>query len=265
MRHNSAVLPPVGDRKVARAEPRVESPGLRARRRTVVLAAAVLAGVLLAVVLLAGWASGGNSGVTDVDGNANAVLYPAGHRPLAPDFTATTLTGSRLSFSSYRGKVVVLNFWGSWCVPCREEAPTLADVAAQYQPSGVAFLGVDVRDTTASAEAFARSFGITYPSVSDPSSADHAGFHRRGADRRDPDHAGDRPHRAHRGRGLRHGDLSGADRDPGEGHREGGGLADDRCACAGGGPVRPGGRTGRPGRARDRRRRAAAHSGSPTG
>ncbi len=150
--------------------PVLRAPWLRARRRTVVLAAAVLAGVLLAVVLLAGWGGRGNSGVTDVDGNASAVIYQAGHRPVAPDFTATTLTGAKLSFSAYRGKVVVLNFWGSWCVPCREEAPTLSDVAAQYQGSGVSFLGVDVRDTVASAEAFANHFHITYPSVSDPSS-----------------------------------------------------------------------------------------------
>jgi thiol-disulfide isomerase/thioredoxin len=143
----------------------------RAGRRTVVLAAAVLTGALLAVVLLAGWAgSGGSSGVTDVGGNASAVVYAAGHRPLAPDFTGTTLTGSKLSFSAYRGEVVVLNFWGSWCVPCREEASTLSAVAARYQPSGVSFLGVDVRDTAASAQAFARSFHITYPSVTDPSS-----------------------------------------------------------------------------------------------
>ena len=150
--------------------PVLRAPWLRARRRTVVLAAAVLTGLLLVVVLLTGWAGSGHRDVTIVDGNTDAVLYAAGHRPLAPEFTGTTLTGSKLSFSSYRGKVVVLNFWGSWCVPCREEASTLSVVAAQYQPSGVSFLGVDVRDTTASAEAFAHSFHITYPSVSDPSS-----------------------------------------------------------------------------------------------
>jgi peroxiredoxin len=143
----------------------------RAGRRTVVLAAAVLTGMALAAVLVTGWAGSGKRGVTTVDGNASAVLYAAGHRPLAPEFTATTLTGSKLSFSSYRGKVLVLNFWGSWCVPCREEASTLAAVAAQYQPSGVSFLGVDVRDTAASGQAFAHTFHIAYPSVSDPSSA----------------------------------------------------------------------------------------------
>jgi peroxiredoxin len=137
----------------------------------VLLAAAVLTGVALAAVLVTGWAGSGKSGVTTVGGNASAVLYAAGHRPLAPEFTATSLTGAKLSFSSYRGKVVVLNFWGSWCVPCREEASTLAAAAAHYQPSGVSFLGVDVRDTAASAQAFAHSHHITYPSVSDPSSA----------------------------------------------------------------------------------------------
>ena len=117
------------------------------------------------------WGFGrGNSGVTDVDGSTSAVLYTAGHRPLAPDFSGTTLTGSRLSFSSYRGRVVVLNFWGSWCGPCREEAPALAVTARQYRQAGVAFLGVDVRDDTASALAFAREFGISYPSVNDSSS-----------------------------------------------------------------------------------------------
>ena len=136
----------------------------------IVLVATVCAGAALVVVLLTGWATGGNNGVTDVAGSTSAVLYSAGHRPLAPDFTGTTLTGARLKFSSYRGQVVVLNFWGSWCGPCRAEAPTLAVTAQQYRPDGVAFLGVDVRDTRASALAFARDFGVTYPSVSDPGS-----------------------------------------------------------------------------------------------
>jgi thiol-disulfide isomerase/thioredoxin len=144
-------------------------PSSRLGRRAAVLAAAVLAGALLAAALAAAF-GGGGGGVTEIGGDSSAVVYATGHRPLAPDFTGTTLTGSRLSFSAYRGKVVVLNFWGSWCVPCREEAPTLAAVAAQYQPSGVSFLGVDVRDTTASAEAFARSFHVPYPSVTDSSS-----------------------------------------------------------------------------------------------
>ncbi len=142
----------------------------KTKRRLVVLGAAMLAAAALVAVLVAGWAGSGQRDVTEVDGNASAVLYTAGHQPLAPDFTATTLTGSTLNFASYRGQVVVLNFWGSWCGPCRVEAPTLAVAAEQYRKAGVDFLGVDVRDTTASAEAFTRNFGITYPSVSDAGS-----------------------------------------------------------------------------------------------
>jgi thiol-disulfide isomerase/thioredoxin len=142
----------------------------KTKRRLVVLGAAVLAAAALVIVLVAGWAGSGPRDVTDVDGNASAVLYTAGHQPLAPDFTGTTLTGSKLNFASYRGQVVVVNFWGSWCGPCRAEAPTLAVAAEQYKSAGVDFLGVDVRDTTASAEAFTRNFGITYPSVSDAGS-----------------------------------------------------------------------------------------------
>jgi thiol-disulfide isomerase/thioredoxin len=140
-----------------------------------VLAAAVLAGVLLAVVLVTAW-PGGGGGTTTVDGNTSAVLYTAGHRPVAPGFTGTTLAGSKLSFSSYRGHVLVLNFWGSWCVPCRAEASTLAAVADRYRPSGVSFLGVDVRDTTASARAFVSQFHVGYPSVGDAGSVITADF-----------------------------------------------------------------------------------------
>ena len=143
---------------------------LKSRRRPVFMAAAVCAGAALAVVLLTGLASGGNNGVTHVAGSNSAVLYSAGHRPVAPDFTATTLSGSRVAFSSYRGQVVVVNFWGSWCAPCRQEAPVLAVTAQQYRPDGVSFLGVDVRDDTASALAFTRQFGVPYPSISDSGS-----------------------------------------------------------------------------------------------
>jgi thiol-disulfide isomerase/thioredoxin len=140
-----------------------------------VLAAVVLAGVLV-VVLVTAWPGSGSGNTTTVDGNPSAVLYTPGHRPVAPGFTGTTLTGSKLSFSSYRGQVVVLNFWGSWCVPCREEATTLAAVAGKYRSAGVSFLGVDVRDTTASAQAFVNRFHVGYPSVGDAGSVITADF-----------------------------------------------------------------------------------------
>jgi thiol-disulfide isomerase/thioredoxin len=120
---------------------------------------AVLLGGALAVTLL----TQGNGNASD-----SMIEYPAGQRPLAPDFTGTSLTGTPITFTSYRGKVVVLNFWGSWCPPCRDEAPTLEVLAQQYRSKGVAFLGDDVADTPENALAFDQSVGITYPSVNDP-------------------------------------------------------------------------------------------------
>ena len=140
----------------------------RPKRKSVVLAATACAGVLAIVLSVTGFGSGGSGDVTYLDGTTTALLYNAGHQPLAPDFTGTTLTGAPVNFSAYRGKVVVLNFWGAWCVACREEAPTLEVVAAQDQGAGVLFLGVDIEDTVANATAFIKKQGISYPSVNDP-------------------------------------------------------------------------------------------------
>ena len=135
----------------------------RAKRRTVVTVTAVLA-VLLAAALAVTFLTQGKGNVSA----DSAVQYQPGHRPLAPDFSAASLTGTTIKLSSYRGKTVVLNFWGSWCAPCRQEAPTLAFLAQQYRSQGVAFLGDDVGDTPSNALAFTRSAAISYPSVSDP-------------------------------------------------------------------------------------------------
>jgi len=141
----------------------------KAKRRTVAVVAAVAVALLagaLAVTLTTG--SGAQAGVSYLNGNPAERVYTAGDRPLAPDFTGTSLTGAPIKLASYRGKIVVLNFWGSWCPPCRDEGPTLAVLAEQYASKGVAFIGDDVADTPASALVFTRSVGITYPSVNDP-------------------------------------------------------------------------------------------------
>jgi thiol-disulfide isomerase/thioredoxin len=142
------------------------------KRRTVVSTAAVVIVLLAsALVVTLTQGSGKASDVTYIDGNTSQMVYTAGHRALAPDFAATSLTGTPIRLASYRGKVVVLNFWGSWCGPCRGEAPTLAVLSEQYRSRGVSFLGDDVGDTPVNALAFTRSVGITYPSVNDSSYA----------------------------------------------------------------------------------------------
>ena len=136
---------------------------------------AVATAVTAAVGVLSAAACGGqiaantpaSNGVNFVSGNGNSTYFQAGRRPAAPAVSGTTLSGARFSLSSYRGKVVVMNFWGSWCAPCRSEAPTLAVLSERYQPKGVQFVGVDIRDSPASAQAFVQNFGISYPNVND--------------------------------------------------------------------------------------------------
>jgi DsbE subfamily thiol:disulfide oxidoreductase len=88
----------------------------------------------------------------------------------APDFELPSLEdGTPIALSSLRGHVVVLNFWASWCAPCRLEAPGLRRVSERYRDRGVRFLGVDYRDDHAAGRAFVDEFGLPYPSVTDPS------------------------------------------------------------------------------------------------
>jgi thiol-disulfide isomerase/thioredoxin len=79
-----------------------------------------------------------------------------------------TLDGDQVALSDYEGKVVVVNVWGSWCAPCRAEAPLLAEAARDLEGRDVAFLGIDSRDPSRSAaQAFVRRFDIPYPSIYD--------------------------------------------------------------------------------------------------
>jgi len=80
----------------------------------------------------------------------------------APDFSITSFDGETLTLSELRGQVVVLNFWASWCPPCREEAPYLEETWRKYQDKGVVFIGVDYVDVEPEALAYIEEFNITY-------------------------------------------------------------------------------------------------------
>ena len=149
---------------------RLKSPRFRKPRRRAVVTVAAVAAVLLAGVATMAFSSGGGlpAGQSYVDGIPTAVQYKDGYRPLVPGFSGATLAGAPVSYSAYRGKALVLNFWGSWCAPCTAEAPTLAALSAKYSGAGVAFLGVDVEDTTVGAAGFEQQYGIKYPSINDP-------------------------------------------------------------------------------------------------
>ncbi len=93
--------------------------------------------------------------------------YNAASRKAAPGLSGGTIAGGQFSLSSLKGKVVVVNFWGSWCPPCRAESTALVQVASASASKGVSFVGVDERDTKTNALSFDRGHGVNYPSVFD--------------------------------------------------------------------------------------------------
>jgi len=85
----------------------------------------------------------------------------------APDFTLLTFDGSLFRLSEQRGRVVIINFWASWCIPCRAEAPILQAVWERYRDAGVVVVGIDYLDTDRDAGTFIEEFGLTYPNGPD--------------------------------------------------------------------------------------------------
>ena len=144
-----------------RKRPR-RSPARRVTTWIVALAAAFVVIGLAAMELR----SRSQNALGAVSGPATAVAVDMP----APGFELPLLAAGSgsLSLASLRGDVVVLNFWASWCVPCREEMPGLQATSERYDRDGVRFVGVNALDDRASAITFAKDLGVTYPSVFDP-------------------------------------------------------------------------------------------------
>ena len=102
------------------------------------------------------------------EGGDLAAAANRGDRPEAPDFTLERLDGSGdLQLSSLRGKVVILNFWASWCTPCKEEAPFLEELWRANRDRGLVVVGLDAKDFRADARRFVERFSLSFPTVFD--------------------------------------------------------------------------------------------------
>ena len=116
----------------------------------------------------------GTGGRNYVGAEPSTQIITAADREAAPDVSGDTLDGEQIALADLRGPVVV-NFWASWCGPCAKEAPELEALSKQYKGE-VSFIGVNVKDGKAAAQAFERNFGVTYPSWEDPAATIAASF-----------------------------------------------------------------------------------------
>src|SRR5262249_58494104 len=110
-----------------------------------------------------GWGGQGRAG-------GSAPLTSVGEHPPAPDFTLSTLSGASLSGADLRGKVVLLNFWATWCVPCRKEMPSIEALYQRYKDRGLEVVAISLdKGSTTVVEAFVKEVGVTYRVALDPS------------------------------------------------------------------------------------------------
>jgi thiol-disulfide isomerase/thioredoxin len=132
---------------------------------------------MAAALVLAGCSQsmGGTEGF--VAGSGTVTVLPAERRVPAPELSGESLDGSPLALDDFAGSTVVLNVWGSWCAPCREEAPDLVRAANRLRDRDVQFLGVNVREPgVANARAFVRTYDVPYPSIYDADGSELLGF-----------------------------------------------------------------------------------------
>jgi cytochrome c biogenesis protein CcmG/thiol:disulfide interchange protein DsbE len=144
-------------------------------RRFLIAQLWLLAIIVLVVLAVMEFRSRGTAGISGLTVADRLAVAEAQNEP-APSFSIESLDGGTVSLAALRGDLVVLNFWATWCVPCREEAPTFHRLSHEYDGHGVRFVGINYRDNRAAAQSFVREFGLGYPSGFDPAGSLVDGF-----------------------------------------------------------------------------------------
>ena len=125
-----------------------------------------IAGVLIAIVTILGAPAASRAEAADLLGKLNLSGYPPGTKP--PAFNGRTTDGRTVSLASLRGKVVLLNFWATWCLECRPEMPLFERLHRDFVAQGLSVVGINAREGTAAIRGYAKELGLTFPLVLDP-------------------------------------------------------------------------------------------------
>jgi peroxiredoxin len=124
-----------------------------------------IAGVLIAMVTILGAPASSRAEVAELLQKLNLTAYRSGTWP--PAFNGHTTDGRTVSLASLRGKVIILNFWATWCLECRPEMPIFDRLHREYAPHGLSIVGINAREGTAAIRGYAKELGLTFPLVLD--------------------------------------------------------------------------------------------------
>jgi cytochrome c biogenesis protein CcmG/thiol:disulfide interchange protein DsbE len=143
--------------------------GPRREARWAIPAAGLLIGLALGLIYFFGIPAKDESGLVLRPEAATGTFVPGPYVGApAPQLTADTVDGGKISLGDLRGKVVVLNFWATWCAPCREEMPALEARYEAYKDQGLIILAIDFDEPAGDVRAFRDSLGLTFPVLLDP-------------------------------------------------------------------------------------------------
>jgi len=134
----------------------------------------VLAGVITSLLTFFVTRAGAQTVSTDLLAKLSLSGYPSSMRP--PDFTARTVEGQTVSLAGLRGKVVLLNFWATWCQECRPEMPLFERLHREFTVQGLSVIGINAREGTVAIRGYAKELGLTFPLVLDPKGGINAAY-----------------------------------------------------------------------------------------